>query len=74
VQLLVVLQAVPVLVETTFLLFTLNEYLSRTAVMVQPLDLPPQAESIWDLDVIDVALPLSSSHCAASVQGNVPAT
>ena len=34
------LQALPIRIEATFLLFALNEHLSRTALIVQPLSLP----------------------------------
>ncbi|GLI62242.1 hypothetical protein VaNZ11_004837 [Volvox africanus] len=43
------------LVESSFLLYTLNELLSRTAVLVQPLDC---TEPEWCPDVVDVPLPL----------------
>ncbi|GLC36568.1 hypothetical protein PLESTM_000461100 [Pleodorina starrii] len=43
------------LVESSFLLYTLNELLSRTAVLVQPLDC---TEPGWSPDVVDVPLPL----------------
>lgn len=62
------LQSVPILLETTFLLFTLNEYLSRTAIMVQPLQLPPQAE-LKSLNIVDVALPLSQAASQQELQG-----
>ncbi len=38
------LQALPVRVEATFLLSTLNEHLSRTALIVQPLVLPSDTD------------------------------
>ena len=38
-------QSVPVLVDATFLLYTLNEYLGRTALMVQPLTLPDEVRT-----------------------------
>lgn len=46
------------LVESSFLLYTLNELLSRTAVLVQPLDC---TEPGWSPDVVDVPLPLPPS-------------
>ena len=52
-------QTSPVMLESAFLLFTLNEYLSRTAIMVQPLDLP-QGSDLPSLDVVQVPLPLIS--------------
>ena len=58
----------PILLETTFLLFTLNEYLSRTAIMVQPLQLPPQAE-LKSLNIVDVAFPLSQAASQQELQG-----
>ncbi|EFJ51519.1 hypothetical protein VOLCADRAFT_103430 [Volvox carteri f. nagariensis] len=42
-------------VESSFLLYTLNDLLSRTAVLVQPLDC---TELGWCPDVVDVPLPL----------------
>ena len=56
-------QALPVLVERPFLLFTLNEYLARTALLVQPVRLTggAAASQLSDtpaLPTIDVPLPL----------------
>ncbi|KAK9917406.1 hypothetical protein WJX75_004000 [Coccomyxa subellipsoidea] len=48
---------VPVVVEASFLLFSLNEYLSRTALLVQPLHLPPDSDE-KDLTFVDIPLPL----------------
>ena len=45
---LLVMQSVPVVVGYKFLLFSLNEHLSRTAVVVQPLVIPAGA-SLGDL-------------------------
>ena len=47
-------------VEASFLLFSLNEYLSRTALLVQPLHLPPDTED-KDLFFVDIPLPLPPS-------------
>lgn len=47
-------------VEASFLLFSLNEYLSRTALLVQPLHLPPDTEN-KDLFFVDIPLPLPPS-------------
>ena len=49
-------QTSPVLLEGAFLLFTLNEYLSRTAIMVQPLNLAEGAE-MSNLDAVHIPLP-----------------
>ena len=49
-------QTSPVLLESAFLLFSLNEYLSRTAIMVQPLDLPEGAD-LASLSAVHVPLP-----------------
>ena len=51
------LQEVPVAVDSSFLLFTLNEYLSRTALLVQPLHLAPDMDD-KDLQFVDIPLPL----------------
>ncbi|GIL62622.1 hypothetical protein Vafri_16817 [Volvox africanus] len=51
------------LVESSFLLYTLNELLSRTAVLVQPLDC---TEPEWCPDVVDVPLPLPVAESAAA--------
>ncbi|CAL8463740.1 g3274 [Coccomyxa elongata] len=51
---------VPVVVEASFLLFSLNEYLSRTALLVQPLHLPSDTED-KDLIFVDIPLPLPAS-------------
>ena len=51
------LQEVPIVVEAAFLLFVLNEYLSRTALLVQPLHLPPGTQD-KDLRFVDLPLPL----------------
>ena len=45
------------MVEASFLLFSLNEYLSRTALLVQPLHLPPDSDE-KDLTFVDIPLPL----------------
>ncbi len=45
------------MVEASFLLFSLNEYLSRTALLVQPLHLPPDSDE-KDLCFVDIPLPL----------------
>lgn len=49
-------QTSPVLLEGAFLLFSLNEYLSRTAIMVQPLDLAEGAE-MSNLRAVQIPLP-----------------
>ena len=46
--------------DSSFLLFTLNEYLSRTALLVQPLHLPPGAGE-GDLLFVDIPLPLPAT-------------
>ncbi|GIM16671.1 hypothetical protein Vretimale_19263 [Volvox reticuliferus] len=51
------------LVESSFLLYTLNELLSRTAVLVQPLDC---TEPEWCPDVVDVPLPLPAAESTAA--------
>lgn len=51
------LQEVPIAVDSSFLLFTLNEYLSRTALLVQPLHLGSDMED-KDLQYVDIPLPL----------------
>ena len=50
-------QETPVVVEAAFLLYTLNEYLARTACLVQPLIIPPAADPA-DLPTLDIPLPL----------------
>lgn len=50
-------------VEASFLLFSLNEYLSRTALLVQPLHLPPDSDE-KNLDFVDIPLPLPSTDQA----------
>ena len=49
-------QSSPVMLESAFLLFSLNEYLSRTAVMVQPLDLP-EGSDMTTLSSVQIPLP-----------------
>ena len=44
-------------VEAGFLLHTLNDALSRTALLVQPLALPP-GEGFDDVPALDIPLPL----------------
>ncbi|CAK0785595.1 hypothetical protein CVIRNUC_008805 [Coccomyxa viridis] len=66
---------VPIAVDSSFLLFTLNEYLSRTALLVQPLHLAPGAEEA-DLLFVDIPLPLPAADeprigGIASVSGEV---
>lgn len=46
------------MVEAGFLLFTLNEYLSRTALLVQPLHFPEREPDDCNLDFVDIPLPL----------------
>lgn len=58
----------PTLVEAPFLLYTLNELLSRTAVLVQPLWC---AEPESCPDVVDVPLPLPSAQPAAGAGAGV---
>lgn len=53
-------QAAPVVADGSFLLYTLNEHLTRTAILVQPLSLPPWVEAT-SLRTIDIPLPLSPS-------------
>ena len=51
-------QSSPVMLESAFLLFTLNEYLSRTAIMVQPLELDlPQGAQPAGLAAVHIPLP-----------------
>lgn len=54
------LQEVPIAVDSSFLLFTLNEYLSRTALLVQPLHLGSDMED-KDLQYVDIPLPLPAA-------------
>ena len=65
--------------DSSFLLFTLNEYLSRTALLVQPLHLAPGVEEA-DLLFVDIPLPLpaadepriggiASVRCSPSLSG-----
>ncbi len=49
-------QTSPVMLESAFLLFSLNEYLSRTAVMVQPLNLP-EGSDVATLSAVQIPLP-----------------
>ena len=49
-------QTSPVMLESAFLLFSLNEYLSRTAVMVQPLNLP-EGSDVASLSSVQIPLP-----------------
>ena len=49
-------QTSPVMLEAAFLLFSLNEYLSRTAVMVQPLTLP-EGSDVASLSAVHIPLP-----------------
>ncbi len=44
------------MLESAFLLFSLNEYLSRTAVMVQPLNLP-EGSDVASLSAVQIPLP-----------------
>ena len=46
--------------DASFLLFTLNEYLSRTALLVQPLHCAPsgEADDSAELQFVDIPLPL----------------
>ncbi len=46
-------------VEAGFLLFTLNDVLSRTALLVQPLQLPA-GDDFADVPALDIPLPLSA--------------
>ena len=60
-------------VEAGFLLHTLNDALSRTALLVQPLALPP-GEDYDDVPALDIPLPLpaqarSISFCFLSYAG-----
>ncbi|KAK9836344.1 hypothetical protein WJX81_007135 [Elliptochloris bilobata] len=52
-------QEAPVPVEAGFLLYTLNDVLSRTALLVQPLTLAP-GDDFSDVPCLDIALPLST--------------
>ena len=56
-------QSSPVMLESAFLLFSLNEYLSRTAIMVQPLDLPEGSE-LSALTAVQIPLPPVASGSA----------
>ena len=49
-------QSTPIMLESAFLLFSLNEYLSRTAIMVQPLNLAPSTE-VTGLSAVQIPLP-----------------
>ena len=54
--------------EGAFLLYTLNEYLAHTALLVQPLSLPPDRPEDAPLyPAVDVPLPLQTG--ADSVSG-----
>lgn len=55
-------QEVPIVVEAGFLLFTLNEYLSRTALLVQPLHFPDREPDDCNLDFVDIPLPLPAGE------------
>ena len=58
--------------EAAFLLYTLNEYLSHTAVLVQPLQAGPLwAEGSPLYSAVDIPLPLSPSM-PASTTGAFP--
>lgn len=59
-------QSSPVMLDSAFLLFTLNEYLSRTAIMVQPLNLAEGTE-VSGLRAVQIPLPPLSK--GASLQG-----
>ena len=61
-------QSSPVMLESAFLLFSLNEYLSRTAIMVQPLDLPDGTE-VTGLSAVHIPLPpvATGSHLQGMV-------
>ena len=49
--------------EGQFLLYTLNEYLAHTALLVQPLCLPADRDDAAPLyDAVDVPLPLPASQ------------
>lgn len=79
------LQNLPIIVERHFLLYTLNEHLARTAVLVQPLALPAgngggsgapgahgQLSDAPGIVTIDVPLPLAPSAAAVHVEGQQP--
>ncbi|KAL3158901.1 hypothetical protein ABBQ32_011616 [Trebouxia sp. C0010 RCD-2024] len=59
-------QSSPVMLDAAFLLFSLNEYLSRTAIMVQPLNLPEGTE-VGGLTAVQIPLPPLSKE--TSLQG-----
>ena len=59
-------QSSPVLLDAAFLLFSLNEYLSRTAIMVQPMNLPEGTE-VGGLTGVQIPLPPLSK--GSSLQG-----
>lgn len=58
-------QAAPVIADGVFLLHTLNEHLTRTALLVQPLTLPRGADASA-LRTIDIPLPLPWTSTASS--------
>lgn len=62
-------QSSPVMLDAAFLLFSLNEYLSRTAIMVQPLNLPEGTE-VGGLTAVQIPLPPLSK--GTSLQGECP--
>ena len=59
-------QSSPVLLDAAFLLFSLNEYLSRTAIMVQPMNLLEGTE-VGGLTGVQIPLPPLSK--GSSLQG-----
>ena len=64
-------QSSPVMLESAFLLFSLNEYLSRTAIMVQPLNL---AEGTEVTGLSAVQIPLPPLGTGTPLQGKLAAT
>lgn len=64
-------QSSPVMLESAFLLFSLNEYLSRTAIMVQPLNL---AEGTEVTGLSAVQIPLPPLGTGTPLQGELAAT
>lgn len=67
-------QTSPVMLESAFLLFSLNEYLSRTAVMVQPLNLP-EGSDVASLSSVQIPLPpLSKGSMLQGVDTRTGAT
>ena len=58
------MQVLPIRIEASFLLFTLNEQLSRTALVVQPLILPPDAAigNLSGIRITSLCHPCTENH------------